>query len=121
MTLNKLTTINDLITQLNQAPGTIEFTSVMQVISQFYSYTPTGFSNGTLQNAAGNNEGSCKIFYFAQLHELTELETLNLFGSFYRNDVLENPAGTDHGNIRNFILTGWSGVKFDGSALTRLS
>jgi hypothetical protein len=34
---------------------------------------------------------------------------------------LANPAGTDHGNIRNFILTGWSGVKFDSLALTRLS
>jgi hypothetical protein len=121
MTLNKLTTINDFITQLQQAPDTIEFTSVMQVISQFYSYTPTGFSNGPLLNAAGSNEGSCKIFHFAQLHELTEFETLNLFGNFYRNDVLANPAGTDHGNIRNFILTGWSGVKFDSLALTRLS
>jgi hypothetical protein len=121
MTLNKLTTINDLITQLHQAPDTIEFTTVMQVISQFYNYTPAGFSNGTLLNAAGSNEGSCKIFHFAQLHELTELETLNLFGNFYRNDVLANPAGTDHGNIRNFILTGWSGVKFDSLALTRFS
>jgi hypothetical protein len=121
MTLNKLTTITDLITQLRSSSDSIEFASVMQVISQFYTYTPTTFSNGSLLNAAGSNEGSCKIFYFAQLHELTELETLNLFGNFYRNDVLANPAGKDHDNIRNFILTGWSGVKFDGSALTRLS
>ena len=120
MTLNKSTTINDLITQLRSAPDSIEFASVMQVISQSYSYAPTAFSNGSLLNAAGNNEGSCKILHFAQLHELTELETLNLFGNFYRNDVLANPAGTDHGNIRNFILTGWSGVRFDGLPLITL-
>jgi hypothetical protein len=35
MTLNKLTTINDLITQLQQAPDTIEFTSVMQVMQSY--------------------------------------------------------------------------------------
>ena len=56
MTLHKLTTVNDLITQLHQAPDTIEFTSVMQVISQFYNYTPVGFSNGTLQNKSAINK-----------------------------------------------------------------
>ena len=121
MTLHKLTTINDFITQLQQAPDTIEFTSVMQVISQFYSYTPTGFSNGPLLNAAGSNEGSCKIFHFAQLHELTEFETLNLFGNFYRDDVLANPSGDDHGNIRNFMRTGWQGITFDNPALASLA
>jgi hypothetical protein len=118
MTLSKLTTINDLITQLHQAPDTIEFTTVMQVISQFYNYTPAGFSNGTLLNAAGSNEGSCKIFHFAQLHKLSESKTLHLFGRYYRDDVLGNPTGGDHANIRHFILTGWSEIKFDGLALT---
>jgi hypothetical protein len=121
MTLNKLTTINDLITQLRSGPDSIEFASVMQLISQFYTYTPTVFSNGPLLNAAGSNEGSCKIFYFAQLHELTKLETLNLFGNFYRDDVLTYPAGKDHGNIRNFILTGWQGITFDNPALASLA
>jgi hypothetical protein len=120
MTLHKLTTKNDLLTQLQQAPNTVEFTSVMQVISQFYSYTPTGFSNGELLNAAGSNEGSCKIFHFAQLHELSESATLHLFGRYYRDDVLKNPTGGDHANIRHFILTGWAGIKFDDLALTPL-
>lgn len=110
-------TIQDLITQLRNAPNNIEFGDVMQVISQFYTYTPTNFNNASLHNPAGSNEGSCKIFYFAQLHALTEAETLGLFGSYYRDDVLENPTGTDHGNIRNFILTGWPGIKFDKAAL----
>jgi hypothetical protein len=31
---------------------------------------------------------------------------------------LAHPTGGDHTNIRNFMLSGWSGVKFDGLALT---
>jgi hypothetical protein len=114
-------TINNLLTQLRETPNTIDFANVMQVINQFYSYVPTSFNNGPLFNNAGSNEGSCKIFYFAQLHKLSEPETLDLFGTYYRHDVLVNPTGSDHGNIRNFILTGWSGIKFDGLALTQLN
>lgn len=112
-------TINDLITQLRSAPDSIEFEQTMLVISQFYDYTAASFTNGKLVNEAGSNEGSCKIFYFSKLNELTALETLSLFGIYYRNDVLENPTGNDHGNIRNFMLTGWSGINFDGEALKR--
>jgi hypothetical protein len=120
MTLHKLTTINDLLTQLRKTPDSIEFGDVMQVISQFYTYSPISFNNGSLLNPAGSNEGSCKIFYFAQLHDLNESETLSLFGRYYRDDVLANPAGTDHGNIRNFMLNGWAGIKFDSASLTTL-
>jgi hypothetical protein len=114
-------TINDLITQLRKMPDNIEFASVMQVIGQFYVYSPTSFNNGPLFNPAGSNEGSCKIFYFAQLQKLSESETLSLFGSYYRDDVLANPSGDDHGNIRNFVLTGWQGIAFDGPALTNVA
>ena len=112
-------TINDLIFQLRTASAIVEFEQTMQLISQFYDYTATRFNNGELENKAGSNEGSCKIFYFAQLNELTELETLSLFGTYYRNDVLANPTGKDHGNIRNFMLSGWSGIKFDSPALVK--
>ena len=44
-------------------------------------------------------------------------QTLYLFGDYYRKDVLENPEGTDHQNIRNFITSGWGGIKFEGTAL----
>jgi hypothetical protein len=111
--------IDDLLSILRHDSKAIDFNQVMQVINQFYVYTATDFSNGKLLNHAGSNEGSCKIFYFAQLHQLSESETLSLFGSYYRNDVLANPTGTDHGNIRNFMVTGWAGIKFDNVALTK--
>jgi hypothetical protein len=34
-------------------------------------------------------------------------------------DVLKNPNGTDHQNIRNFIEFGWDGISFDGEALKK--
>ncbi|MGJ8681228.1 HopJ type III effector protein [Paraglaciecola sp.] len=104
--------VKQLIEQIRTAPDSIEFSKVMDVISQHYQYTPSSFSNGDLTSDAGTNEGSCKIFYFAQLNKLTQAETLSLFGAYYREDVLQNPEGTDHGNIRNFMVSGWDGIKF---------
>ncbi len=49
---------------------------------------------------------------------LTE-ETLLLFSEFYREDVLKNPEGTDHQNIRNFMKFGWEGIVFEGEALKK--
>ncbi|MEP1554061.1 MAG: HopJ type III effector protein [Paraglaciecola sp.] len=106
-----------LLSQIKTSPETIEFTQVMDVITHYYDYTPSQFTNGDSTNLAGTNEGSCKIFYFAKIQNLTEPETLALFGSYYRDDVLKNPAGSDHGNIRNFIKTGWSKVTFDNAPL----
>ncbi|GAB1256624.1 HopJ type III effector protein [Aurantivibrio plasticivorans] len=111
-------TIDDLLNTVRSKPESVEFTQVMDVIENNYSYTPTSFHNGELRNDAGTNEGSCKIFYFAQLNNLSEMETLALFGHYYRDDVMGNPGGDDHGNIRNFILDGWLGIRFEGEALT---
>ena len=44
--------------------------------------------------------------------------TLACFGAFYTEDVLKNPDGTDHQNIRNFMKTGWDGIAFYGEPLT---
>ncbi|MFL0801262.1 MAG: HopJ type III effector protein [Agarilytica sp.] len=107
----------ELLTQLRTAPESIEFDQAMATIANHYDYTPTRFENGEVVNEAGTNEGSCKLFAFAKLNGLSEMETLALFGKYYRNDVLENPTGNDHGNIRNFILDGWLGIRFEGEAL----
>jgi hypothetical protein len=71
-------------------------------------------------NESGTNEGSCKIFAFAQLNDLSVEQTLACFGKYYREDVLENPEGNDHGNIRNFMISGWEGVKFSCEALVKV-
>ena len=115
-------TVQTLLSQLQTSPETVEFNDVMDTIAANYNYTPTRFTNGIGENQAvneaGTNEGSCKIFAFAQLNNLNVEQTLACFGSYYRHDVLKNPQGTDHGNIRNFMVYGWPGISFDGAALT---
>jgi hypothetical protein len=110
--------VNVFVEKLNSAPEQVEFNEVMDVISVNYHYQPSRFSNGDLTNEAGSNEGSCKIFAFAKLHDLSQETTLACFGQYYREDVLLNPEGTDHGNIRNFIKQGWQGINFDGEVLS---
>jgi hypothetical protein len=95
----------------------IEFVEVIAIIDANYNFTPTKFTNGETINEVGQNSGSCKIFSFAKLQNLTEDQTLACFGNYYRIDVLKNPEGNDHQNIRNFIKFGWAGVVFENEAL----
>lgn len=104
--------------KIQNAPETISFQETIAHIDENYDFTPTRFTNGETTNEAGQNNGSCKIFSFAKLQNLDVDQTLNLFGDFYREDVLKNPEGSDHGNIRNFIQSGWEGIHFDGQALS---
>ena len=100
----------------------ISFDETLSIIAEHYIYHPCCFHNGLgddkIMNDAGSNEGSCKIFAFAKIHELTEAQTLNLFGDFYQKDVLNDPHGKGHQNIRNFMKYGWDGIVFEGVALT---
>lgn len=108
-----------LFEQLEKSAEEIQFKDVIAFIDEHYGFTPTRFTNGNTVNEADQNNGSCKVFSFAKLNDLSKEETLNLFGEFYRKDVLQNPEGKDHQNIRNFIEFGWDGISFDGKALTR--
>lgn len=115
-------TLGQLINLIKSSPDKLDFEQVMSTITEYYHYTPACFTNGLgsdlLINEAGANEGSCKIFAFGQLAGLNESQTLACFGKYYREDVLANPEGSDHANIRTFIRHGWAGIHFDGQALT---
>lgn len=110
--------ITALIEQLNNTPSTVKFSDVINVIESNYNYQPARFVNGKTINEASTNEGSCKIFSFAMLNKLSVEATLACFGQYYRDDVLKNPEGNDHANIRNFIVYEWEGISFDSQALT---
>ena len=103
--------------KVQQAPDLLEFGELMEVIENEYTFTPSAFINGDLENTENENMGSCKIFSFGQLHGLNAEQTLACFGTYYRNDVLLNPAGDDHQNIRNFMQKGWDGITFSQTAL----
>ncbi|HJV86235.1 MAG TPA: HopJ type III effector protein [Noviherbaspirillum sp.] len=110
-------TLDTFLKQLRENPDSISFDDTMTVINANYDFTPAAFTNGSLRNEAGQNSGSCRLFALAQLNGLSQAETLACFGAYYRDDVLKNPAGTDHQNIRNFMKTGWAGVKFESMPL----
>lgn len=114
-------TLNSFIKKI-QNNEKVSFQDTIAVIAENYQYQATEFVNGLGEdqviNAAGRNEGSCKIFAFAAWHKFTPAQTLSLFGDYYWHDVLEHPEAKDHQNIRNFIKYGWGGIRYSGKALT---
>lgn len=108
-----------LLNQLKQDLPSIQFAETIELIDALYKFSPTAFRNGAQHNAAGQNNGSCKIFSFAKIHQLDEQQTLHCFGEIYRA-VLENPSADDHANIRQFMQSGWRGIEFEGQALSPL-
>lgn len=115
-------TVAQLLARIRRAPERVEFDEVMGTINAYYHYTPVRFTNGPpgdrVVNEAGSNEGSCKLFAFARINRLDASQTLACFGRYYREDVLLNPQGTDHTNIRTFIRHGWDHLRHDAPALT---
>ncbi|MDT8282795.1 MAG: HopJ type III effector protein [Gammaproteobacteria bacterium] len=119
--MNRLDT---LLEQIKTRPESIEFKDVIDTINDTYHYIPSRFTNGTaidnIINQPGENEASCKIFSFANIHQLDEHQTLHCFGKYYREDVLQQPDNDDHANIRAFIRHGWENINFEGQALTKI-
>lgn len=105
----------ELLNQLKN--GTAKFADVIAFIDANYTHTATAFKNGAQHNAATENQGSAKVFSFAKLQGLEQAQTLQLFAEHYAA-VLATPEGTDHQNIRQFMIHGWDGIVFDGVALT---
>ena len=94
------------------------FSETLAFIASAYDYQPRRFTNGSLENAVGENEGSCKILGLAILERLSTEQALLAFGEHYRA-VLAKPEGTDHRNIRALMQSGLSGVRFDQLPLRR--
>jgi hypothetical protein len=100
--------------------NTKTFSDVLAFIDAHYQHIPTAFKNGEAFNEATQNQGSAKVFTFAQLNNLTAEDTLTLFAEHYQS-VLASLDATDHQNIRQFMAHGWAGIHFKGQALTELS
>jgi hypothetical protein len=97
----------------------LKFEDVIALIDKYYEYGLIEWKNGDIVNKQEENEGSAKVLSYAALSGMDKETTLKLWGQYYR-DVLANPDGTDHANIRNFMKYGWDGVPFEnGIALTK--
>ena len=108
--------LNTLRASLNSSEHA--FADTLAFIAAGYDYQPQAFNNGGVENAAGQNEGSCKTLGLALLEGLSDQQALLAFGEHYRS-VLATPEGTDHSNIRALIEHGLAGVKFVQPPLTR--
>lgn len=94
------------------------FSETLAFIESAYDYQPSRFLNGSLENASGENEGSCKTLGLALLEGFTTEEALLAFGEHYQA-VLANPNGNDHRNIRALMETGLPAVRFDTQPIKR--
>ncbi|MBW4889368.1 HopJ type III effector protein [Mucilaginibacter sp. HMF5004] len=108
---------DQLITLLeNLKNNSASFKEVIEFIETYYQHQPSAFKNGDAYNEATQNQGSAKVFAFAQINSLDAADTLYLFAEHYRA-VLNTPDATDHQNIRQFMVHGWGGIVFEGQAL----
>jgi len=102
--------------KLDASPQTVMLDESLAIIDALYAFTPVAFSNGEMHNAPGDAVRSCRLYAFAQLHHLSERQTLTLFGEHYR-EVLADPQGNAHQTIRIFMKHGRSGLKFSAFPL----
>jgi hypothetical protein len=96
--------------------NSLAFSDVIKFIETYYQHQPTAFKNGDAYNEATQNQGSAKVFAFAQHNDLSPADTLYLFAEHY-HAVLVTPDATDHQNIRQFMANGWDGIVFEGKVL----
>ena len=109
-----MTALNELRKRLQQ--DDYAFGETLAFVAEHYDYQPSAFRNGDVENAAGQNEGSCKTLGLALLEGFSTDEALRAFGEHYRS-VLATPQGSDHGNIRALMNHGLDGVKFEQQPL----
>ncbi len=87
----------------------LTFEEVMEVIDTHFETGLIEFKNGDILNKQGENEGSAKVLSYAALSNFDKETTLKLWGQYYR-EVLADPDGDSHQNIRNFMKYGWDGT-----------
>ena len=90
----------------------LTFEDTIEMIDKWYESQLLQFKNGDIVNQPGENEGSAKLLSYAALSNLDKETTLKLWGQYYR-EVMADPEGDSHQNIRNFMKYGWDGVPFE--------
>lgn len=110
--------LENFLKKLKDSPETVMLEDTLSTIDALYEFTPVAFSNGDMHNAAGEAERSCRMYAFAQLHGLSEQQTLLCFGEHYR-EVLADPDGVAHRTIRIFMRSGFAGLRYEAMPIQR--
>ena len=93
--------LSEFLEKLSTDANKVEFEESIRLIEELFEVIPCEFSIGNHSNAKGSNLGSLKILAFSIKYNLSTDQTLNMFGKYYREDVINNPNGNDHQNIRH--------------------
>ncbi len=92
--------------------------AALAAIRSVYDVPTQAFSVGDHCNTRGQNLGSLTILGFAKASGITDVsQILPMFGEAY-DEVLTDPEGDGHKNIRAFIQCGMEGVKFEGDGIS---
>ncbi len=101
--------------------NTALFSETLALVEKWYNLSSSAFKNGldgqAVNNESGQNEGSLKVFALGRLNGFTPEQTLACFGEHFR-DVQATPNGSDHQNIRQFMIHNWPGIQFSHAPLT---
>jgi hypothetical protein len=110
--------IENLLRKVRTDASSLMFAETLEAIELGFEFFGVKFSCGDVVSSSSENTGSSKVLSMAILVGLTDAETLACFGEHYR-DVLADPSGASHANIRALMATGLAGVKFpNGPSLT---
>ncbi|MBT3727100.1 hypothetical protein HOG21_05480 [bacterium] len=89
------------------------FDDFIAFVDKYFMLISTGFNNNGLKNNKFKNEGSLKVLAFAKYCKMTDVtEIAGLFKGYYK-DVLKDPKGDNHQNIRHLINGSIYEVSFD--------
>jgi HopJ type III effector protein len=106
----------EFLKKMNESPEKLMLEDTLSAIDAMYEFKPVAFSNGHMQNEAGQNPRSCRLYAFAKLQNFSNKQTLLCFGEHYR-EVLSDPGGTSHETIRIFMKQGWEGLWYSEQPL----
>ncbi|MDR1027138.1 MAG: HopJ type III effector protein [Rickettsiales bacterium] len=98
-----------------------DFQQVLSVIDKNYDYTPTQFAvtdGWGDTNGLDQNQGAGRVLAFAKERRLDEEAALQLFAEHYQN-VVDNPNGDNHKNIRLLAAHGLNQVHFANRPLRK--
>lgn len=86
--------------------------ATVAAIGSIYDVPQQAFSVGDHHNNVGENTGSLAILGFAKANHLAPAQVMAMFAEA-GEEVLADPGGTDHANIRAFMKHGLDGVTFE--------
>mgnify|MGYP002715060916 CR=1 FL=1 len=96
-----MTALNELRSRLQQ--DDYAFSETLAFVAEHYDYQPSAFRNGDVENAAGQNEGSCKTLGLALLEGLSQGELVRAADAVVKDAILEGASKVSPDALRDAL------------------